>query len=133
LQISVLLNGATPAELAACCPFIARTYPIDYVDFHGRVGDPDTALQDVPSEWEYVVDDRRSRDPRQLEFAGVRLYYHAAHRHLRARVHHGTAGSEPPAYQPHGRLRLQLPDSSRRRANARLGSRGVRIALMPAG
>ena len=129
----MLLNGATPAELAACCPFIERAYPVGYVDFLGRVGDPAAALEEVPRDWDYVVDDERSRDPRQLEFTGVRLYYQAAHRHFRARMHHGTAGSEPPAYRPHGQLRLELPEDSRRRAAEMLGRDGVRIALMPAG
>jgi hypothetical protein len=95
VEISVLLNGATPAELAACCRFVARAYPVGYDDFLGRVGDPTAALEEVPRDWDYVVDDGRSRDPRQLEFTGVRRYYQAAHRHFRARVHHGTAGSEP--------------------------------------
>jgi hypothetical protein len=129
----VLLNGATPAELAACCPFVARVYPVGYVDFLGREGDPAAALEEVPRDWDYVVDDRRSRDPRQLEFRGLRLYYEAAHRHFRARVHHGTAGSEPPAYQPHGRLRLELPEASRKRAADTVCRGGVRIAFMPAG
>jgi hypothetical protein len=133
VEISVLLNGATPAELAACCRFVDRAYPVGYDDFLGRVGDPTAALEEVPRDWDYVVDDGRSRDPRQLEFTGLRLYYQAAHRHFRARVHHGTAGSEPPAYQPHGQLRLELPEESRRRAAERLGQGGVRIALMPAG
>jgi hypothetical protein len=133
VQINVLLNGATPVELAGCCPFIERAYPVGYVDFLGRAGDPGAALEEVPRDWDYVVDDERSRDPRQLEFTGLRLYYQAAHRHFRARVHHGTAGSEPPAYRPHGQLRLELPQDSRRRAEETLGQDGVRIALMPAG
>jgi hypothetical protein len=129
----VLLNGATPAELAACCSFVEQAYPIDYVDFLGRAGDPVAALESVPRDWDYVVDDERSRDPRQLEFTGVRLYYQTAHRHFRARVRHGTAGSEPPRYRPHGQLRLELPEDSRQRAADKVGGYGVRIALMPAG
>ena len=129
----MLLNGATATELAACCPFIERTYAVPYVDFLGRVGDPDAGLAGVPRDWDYVMDDERSRDPRQLEFTGLRLYYQAAHRHFRARIHHGTAGSEPPSYRPHGRLRLDLPDESRERAGQALVSGTPRIALMPAG
>ena len=127
------MNGATPIELAGCCPFVECAYPVGYVDFLGRTGDPEAALEEVPRDWDYVVDDERSRDRRQLEFTGLRLYYQAAHRHFRARMHHGTAGSEPPPYRPHGQLRLELPDDSRGRAAKRLGRDGVRIALMPAG
>ena len=127
------MNGATPTELGACCTFIERTYAVEYVDFLGRAGDPAEALATVPRDWDYVVDDERSRDPRQLDFTGVRLYYQAAYRHFRARAHHGTAGAEPPAYRPHGRLRLELPAESRKRAVERLGAADVRIAVMPAG
>jgi hypothetical protein len=123
----VALNAATPVELARCCPFVEDVYAVGYTDFLGRGGDPDAALAEVPRDWDYVVDDGRSRDPRQLEmFAGMRRYYQAAHRRFRARVRHGSAGEEPPAYHPHGQLRLELP-SSRERPGP------VAIAVMPAG
>ena len=134
LEISLLLNGATATELGSCCPFIRETYAVDYVDFLGRMGDPDAALRPVPRVWDYVLDDQRSRQPDQLELApGVRAYYQAAHRHFRARVCHGTAGSEPPAYVPNQRLELELPGELRERARAEIGEAPVRIALMPAG
>lgn len=101
-------------------------YPVGYTDFLGRGGDPDAALTDVPAEWDYVLDDERSRDPRQLEFEGLRRYYQAAHRHFRAHIHHGTAGGEPPAYRPHGQLRFQLPTHRERPGP-------VAIAVLPAG
>jgi hypothetical protein len=129
----VLLNGATPTELASCCPFIRGTYAVDYVDFLGRFGDPDAALARVPPDWDYVADHERSRDPAQLEFAGLPAYYQAAHRHFRARLHHGTAGAEPPAYVRNQRLELDLPNELRELARDRLGAAPVRIALMPAG
>jgi hypothetical protein len=134
LEISLLLNGATATELGSCCPFIRDTYAVDYVDFLGRMGDPDAALRPVPSDWDYVLDDQRSRQPDQLELApGLRAYYQAAHRHFRTRIRHGTAGSEPPAYVPHQRLQLELPAELRKRARSELGEAAVRIALMPAG
>ena len=126
LKVSVALNAATPVELAACCPFVDESYAVGYTDFLGRAGDPDAALADVPREWDYVLDDERSRQPAQLEFAGVRSYYQAAHRHFTARIHHGTAGSEPPAYRPHGQLRLELPARCERPGP-------VAIAVLPAG
>ena len=124
--MSVALNGATPFELAECCPFVENVYPVAYTDFLGRTGDPDATLTAVPREWDYVVDDERSRQPEQMQFAGMRRYYQAAHRHFRAARHHGTAGSEPPAYRRHGQLRLELP-----RQRARPGP--IAIAVMPAG
>jgi len=87
----------------------------------------------VPREWDFVADDARSRQPAQLAFDGVRIYYQAAHRHFSAHLHHGTAGAEPPPYRPHGALRLQLPDELRTRARERLAGAETRIALLPAG
>jgi hypothetical protein len=97
------------------------------------VGDPDAALAAVPPGWDYVVDDQRSRQSAQLEFAGVRAYYQAAHRHFCARVHHGTAGAEPPAYVPNQRLTLDLPAELRERARNRLGDATLAIAILSAG
>jgi hypothetical protein len=133
LRIGLLLNGATPAELADCCPFIERSYAVEYVDFLGRVGDPDAALAGVPPEWDYVVDNWRAHEPEQLRFEGVRLFFDAARRHFRARVHHGIAGAEPPSYRPHCSLRLELPAEARGRARRELADAPVRIAVMPAG
>jgi len=127
VDISLLLNGATATELGSCAPFVRETYAVDYVDFLGRTGDPDAALEHVPRDWDYVLDDQRSRQPDQLELApGVRAYYQAAHRHFRARIRHGTAGSEPPEYVPNRQLRLELP--TRREL-----PEGTRIAILPAG
>ncbi len=128
--MSVALTASTPTELGDCCPFIRHVYPIGYTDMLGRLGeagDPEAALAEVPRDWDYVLDDGRSRDPRQLEmFTGLRLYYQAAHRHFRARIRHGSAGEEPPPYRRHGQLRLELP--------ARRDRPGpISIAVMPAG
>lgn len=133
LSISLLLNGATPTELAELCPFIERTYPVCFNGFHDGVTDPMPALREVPRVWDYVVDDHRGREPEQLaNYAGLRRFYAASGLHLRARRGHGTAGAEPPAYEPHQQLRLALPEEARRRARGELGSVPVRIALMPA-
>ena len=77
LRVSVALNAATPVELAGCCPFVDEAYPVGYTDFLGRAGDPDAALVEVLPDWDYVLDDDRSRQPAQLEFEGVRRYYQA--------------------------------------------------------
>jgi hypothetical protein len=133
LEVSLLLNAATPTELAGLCTFIERTYSVDFTGFHDAVSDPDASLRAVPSEWDYVVDDRRGRRPEQLaSFAGLRRFYEASDRHFRARKARGTAGSEPPAYEPHQQLRLELPASLREAAGRELGHRSRWIAVMPA-
>jgi hypothetical protein len=133
LQISLLLNGATPAELADLCPFIRRTYAVGFTGFLDAVTDPEPPLRSVPREWDYVVDDHRSRQPDQLaNYAGLRRFYEASDRHFRARLAHGTAGSEPPAYERHHQLRLELPESAREAARRELEQATARIAVMPA-
>jgi hypothetical protein len=126
LRISLLLNGATPTELAACCPFVAQTYAVPHTDFLGRSGDAQEALADVPREWDYVADNWRFAEPAQQQFAGLRAFAAASQEHFRARIAHGAAGAEPPPYRPHCRLELQLPAAVE-------VSGAVRIAVMPAG
>ena len=134
LSISVLLNGAAPAELGGCCPFLERTYAVGFTDFVHGEGDAAAALREVPREWDYVVDDHRSREPEQLAaFVGLRRFYEAAAAHFRPRISHGVAGASPPPYVPHGQLRLELPQRARARARAELDGSEPVIALMPAG
>ena len=116
----------TPTELAGCCPFVDEVYAVEYTDFLHGAGDPEAALVAIPRDWDYVLDDARSEQDAQQQFAGLRRYYDAARLHFRARVAHGLAGREPPAYAPHGQLRLVLP--SRRELAA-----PVTIAVLPAG
>ena len=111
--MSVALNAATPVELAGCCPFVDEAYSVGYTDFLGRAGDPDAALAEIPREWDYVLDDDRSRQPAQLQFEGMRRYYQAAHRHFRPRIRPPVARVVlqrrslplgPPGHQPLSRL-----------------------------
>jgi hypothetical protein len=133
MYISLLLNGATPTELADLCPFIHRTYSVGFTGFRDAVTDPAPAVRDISREWDYVVDDHRSRQPDQLaNYAGLRRFYEASGRHFRARLAHGTAGSEPPAYEPHHQLRLELPSEARQAARRELGPASPRIAVVPA-
>ena len=126
LGISLLLNGATPTELAACCPFVERTYGVDYTDFLGRVGDASASLAVVPRDWDYVVDSWRAREPAQMQFAGMRAFTEAADRHLRARISRGVAGAESPEYRRGCRLRLDLPWTRASERGAKSGARGLR-------
>jgi hypothetical protein len=92
------------------------------------------SLAHVPREWDWVVDDgRRHQDVQLRLFPGLRDYYTASDEHLIAARDRRPAGYPPPAYRPHQRLRLHLPDDARAAATARLGERDGAIALMPAG
>jgi hypothetical protein len=134
LRISLLLNAATPFELADLCPFVERTYAVAFTGFYDGTSDPAPALAALPREWDYVVDDHRGHEPDQLAgYAGLRRYYEASAAHFRARRFHGTAGAEPPPYAPHQQLRLELPADMRARAGSRLADGSRWIAVMPAG
>lgn len=134
LRVSVLLNGATPAELARLCPFIERTFAVGFTNLEDGETDPEPALHGVPREWDWVVDEHRSHEDFQLDrFPGLRRFYQATDRYFRPRHGHGIAGQTPPAYEPHHQLRLELPDQLRERAEQRLAKAPLRLAVMPAG
>lgn len=134
IRVSLLLNGATPAELAELCPFIEQTYAVSFTELLDATGDPLEALSSVPRTWDYIVDDARGRQPDQLaSFAGLDRFYKASDEHFRAKCAHTTAGSEPPAYAPHQELRLELPGEAREKARDELGASNPWIAVMPAG
>jgi hypothetical protein len=134
LQVSVLLNGATPSELGGLCPFIEDTFAVGFTNLEDGETDPAPALRVVPQEWDWVVDEHRSREDFQLgRFPGLRRFYEASGRYFRPRCGHGIAGLTPPAYEPHHQLRLELPGDVRERAERQLGHETVRIAVMPAG
>ena len=132
LRTSLVLNGASPVELARCAPFLREVYGVPYPSFGRAEGDPRRALRGVPRDWDHVVHHLAATDPDSARFEGVTRYYAAARRHFRARVSVGTAGQEPPAYLPHQRLRLDLPADARARAGATLGDARA-IAVLPAG
>lgn len=132
LRISLVLNGASPVELADWTPFVERAYSVQYTSFGTVQGDPRSALREVPRDWDHVVHHPAANDPFEARFDGLRRYYEVSQRHFRARRSRGVAGSPPPAYEPHQRLRLRLPEEERVRASDALGP--VRsIAVMPAG
>jgi hypothetical protein len=133
LEIAVALNAATPVELASYCPFVAAAYAIQH-PFLERASDGAGALDAVPRDWTWIVDDGRRHQPFQLElFAGMRDYYAASDRHLVAERKRGYTGGSPPPYRAHQPLRLALPGAARAAAERRLGDERPRIALMPAG
>lgn len=132
--LSVLLNAATPTELAECCPFVTATYPVR-APFVEPAPDAGRSLGHVPRHWDWILDDpRRDQDFQLAAFAGMRDHYAAADRRFAARSGRGPLGVEPPTRARHQQLRLELPPIVREAAAAQLpDSGGPLIALMPAG
>lgn len=132
VAISLVLNGASPVELARCTPFVEEVYGVAYTSFGKPEGSPRAALRGIPRDWDYVVHHHAATEPEQARYAGLIRYDAAARRHFRARRSVGIAGRTPPAYAPHQVLRLALPVEARERARHELDGRRA-VALMPAG
>src|SRR3954452_1576103 len=76
-RIGVVLNRATPVELARLCPFIDEVYPVD-IDLFDSEFDPAAALTGIPPEWDWVVNEPRAYQPAQRQyFPGMARYYDA--------------------------------------------------------
>ena len=86
LRIALVLNRASPTELATCAPFVAEVYGVPYTSFGAPVGSPRRALQRVPRDWDYVVHHPAAFDPEEQRFEGLRRYYEAAGKHFRGRL-----------------------------------------------
>jgi hypothetical protein len=133
-EVAVLLNAATPMELADCCPFVATAFPVR-ASFVEPAADADSSLERIPPRWDWVLDDPRRHQDLQLElFAGMRDHYAASDRRFVARQARHPLGYEPPTRARHEHLRLELPAAARSVAAAAVGAiDGPIIALMPAG
>ncbi|HEY9472709.1 MAG TPA: hypothetical protein VIS06_02535 [Mycobacteriales bacterium] len=133
VRVSLVLNSATPTELANLCPFVSTTYRVTH-PFFDAANCPEVPLEHVPRDWDWVVDDGRRAEPAQLAaFGGFAGYHTAADSHLRARLGRGLTGTPPPAYLPHQRLTLDLPADARVRASRLLAGASVRIAVLLGG
>jgi len=132
LRIALVLNRAMPTELVSCAPFVSEAFAVPYTSFGTPVGSARRALSRIPRDWDYVVHHPAATDPEEQRFEGLRHYYDASRRHFRGRLAVGVAGQPPPAYEPHQRLRLELPEPERQRVRQELGERRT-IAVMPAG
>ena len=96
-ELSLLLNAATPTELATCCAFITATYPVR-APFVEPAPDADRSLHHVPRDWDWVLDDpRRHQDFQFAMFAGMRDHYAASDRWFNARIGRRPLGFEPPS------------------------------------
>lgn len=131
-DISLILNGGAPVELASCVPFLREVYAVPYTDFLQPDGDPVLALADVPREWDWVVDNHREREPSHELITGFRAFFDASREHLLVRRGRGWTGGRPPNYQPNHQLCLELPEDPRVSAARRVGDR-LAIAVVLAG
>ena len=132
LRIALVLNRASPTELATCAPFVSEIFGVPYTSFGAPVGSPRRALRRVPRDWDHVVHHPAATDPAEQRFEGLQRYYEASRRHFRGRLSVGVAGEPPPAYAPHQQLRLVLPERERAAARQEFAARRS-IAVMPAG
>jgi hypothetical protein len=133
MGVSLLLNAATPVELAQCCSFLDDVYAVPFVDLTRATGDPRAALAEVPRVWDYVLDNFRVGEPSQAWFKGLTSFFDAAHEHFEPRYGFGVTGAEPPAYKPDQQLRLELPESLREAARTELGVGRPAISVILAG
>ncbi len=132
-RIALVLNEATPVELASCCRFIDEVYPVPFTDFLDERSDAGAALAGVPRDWDYVVENHRVADPGHQRFAGFRRFYEASGRHFHARVARGRTGRTPPAYTPNLPLRLDIPPSARSSAQRALKDRRAVSVVLAGG
>jgi hypothetical protein len=134
-EIGLVLNAATPVELASWCPWLTSTFAIDAPFLEPAPG-ADASLAAIPDDWDWILDDARRHQPSQLEaFPGMRDHYVASDARLTARVRRSVVGFAPLDRATDQRLRLQLPAASRRGAETKRASigDGPLIAFMPAG
>jgi hypothetical protein len=141
LDVSILLNGATGVELADCCSFIKASYPMSFTKLNSVDDDPAAALSNVPREWDYVADIHRAYESWQMErFPGFRAFFESSWRHFQPRsggfsvagfgARPGRPDSDSPAYLPHQKLRLALPEHLREVAWNKLdGHQAITVIL----
>ncbi|MEU5695326.1 hypothetical protein [Actinosynnema sp. NPDC020468] len=117
LRIGLVLNAATPVELAELCPFVSEVHAVPVDVFDGGA-DFTAALAGIGRDWDLVVEDERASQPWQRElFPGLARYFDQARAHFRS-------GGVRVGYRP-GHLRLPIPPAPR--------GPGARIAVLPGG
>ncbi|WP_121006787.1 hypothetical protein [Saccharothrix australiensis] len=117
LRIGVVLNAATPVELARLCPFLDEVHAVEVDVFDGSA-DFTPQLARIARDWDQVVEDERASQPWQRDlFPGLARYYDQARGHFR------DGGARWP-YSAGEAFRLPVPATPHE---------GVRIAVLPGG
>ena len=128
-EIHVALSARTPVEMATWCPFVTDVYPIQHPFLHPGPGSFPKAL---PHSWDWVLDNPRRHQTRQLDlFPGMRDWYAATDRELTSN-HRSMVGDVQAGYVPHTPLRMGLPQTARARAKSILHGEPA-VAVLPAG
>lgn len=133
LSVSLLLNAATPVELARLCPFIDNVYAVEFTTFMEVPTDPAEALASVPREWDWIVENHRAREESHQSFPGFRAFFDAAHGYFVSPHPTGVAGLGPPEYRRHQQLRLDPPPEARAAAAALIPEGRTAITVVPTG
>ena len=61
IEVYLLLNSASPIELASACDWIKETYPVSLSEIW-KDGDKAKTIEDLPKVWDYIItDDRTNR------------------------------------------------------------------------
>ena len=135
LEVSVLLNADSAAELADACPWISRGYAVDTHEV-ARLGADAPTLRRIPRVWDYVAIDRRAVDDRADLLPDLRAFHDAADEYFEARIWQGAQVVPSPAGAPPYRLdapiRLDVPAAAREFA-AGYAPASPRIGLLLAG
>ncbi|CCH31543.1 hypothetical protein ABZ816_04600 [Actinosynnema sp. NPDC047251] len=127
LRIGLVLNAATPVELARLCPFVAQAHAVE-VDVGDGSADFSGQLAAIARDWDQVVEDERADSQREV-FPGLAAYYRQSRRHFR------PAGARFP-YAAGEAFRLPIARDSADGDSAdgdRADGDGVRIAVLPGG
>lgn len=123
-RVGVVLNAATPVELAHWCAAVDEVYQVR-LDVFGEFDREDLAL--IPPEWDWIADDARGWQSWQHEFfPGLEAYYRAASEHFTARQEHGVVAGISASYLAGQRLRIEPPAET---AHSELPW----VAVLPAG
>lgn len=97
IKVSLALNSDSPIELAKACPWIDNTYGVNASEIL-KFGGQAESLKHIPTQWDYIVTDRRplmirndillSNDLSNLgkEETSFLHYYKYCHDHLNANV-----------------------------------------------
>ena len=118
LRVSLVLNGASPTELALCAPFVAEAFGVPYTSFGVPVGSPRRALRANPARLGLCrPPSRGDRSRRSSVSRASAATTRRRGRHFRGRRARSAwqAGRLPP-YAPHQKLRLALPEREREAA-----------------
>ncbi|MFN2463467.1 MAG: hypothetical protein ABR573_06145 [Candidatus Dormibacteria bacterium] len=130
MAVSVLLNAASPMELARCCRFVNHAFAVPYAPWFGQ-DDAVAALESVPRDWDYVVDNHRRAENDGVP--GMDEFYTTSDDHFNTRIARCLIGRPPVPYSRNQTIKLELPDASREFAMGYLREGQLGIALMPGG